>query len=348
VESSESPVSEKDEVLSSEDGQAESRGVDMSWADLRSGRLRSGPWLRSMLFVPGHKTDWIMKAAQSGADALIIDLEDSVTTDNKIAARSLVADVLPLVAATKIPVFVRVNGWGTGYCLDDFLAVVGGAVTGIVLPKVDRPELVTAADLVLTELELSAQLSPGDIELLPLAETAQGLLAAYEICCASPRVRRFSAIAGLTPGGGGDLHRSLGVVASETGGEMAYADGQLVASARAAGVQHILGGLTVDVGNIALLERSLAQAKRAGATGSMAIHPSHVSVINSAFSPTPVELDRAVRLLDALRAAADRGDGAVQFEGAMVDYAHAQVSLELLRRAESVHMSVPEYPTLGL
>jgi citrate lyase subunit beta/citryl-CoA lyase len=320
----------------------------VSWPDSRSGRLRGGPWLRSMLFVPGHKPDWIMKAAQSGADALIIDLEDSVTPDKKIGARKQVVDVLPLVEATQIPVFVRINGWSTGYCLDDLRAVVGGAVAGIVLPKVDRPELVTATDLVLTELELSAQLAPGATELLPLAETAQGLLAAYDLCSASDRVRRFSAIAGLTPGGGGDLHRSLGVVASESGGEMAYADAQLVASARAAGVQHILGGMTVDVANIALLERSLAQAKRAGATGSMAIHPSHVAVINSAFLPTPGELDRAARLLVTMQAAADRGDGAAQFEGAMVDYAHAQVSLELLRRAESVHMLVPEYPSLGM
>src|SRR5439155_16910892 len=117
--------------------------------------FREAQWYRSMLFVPGHKLDWMLKAPKYGADALMFDLEDAVEVTAKPAARKAVATAIGELRNGSFGRFVRVNGWRTGFLLDDVDAIVIEGLDGVALPKVEDPEDVAALDRVLGELERS-------------------------------------------------------------------------------------------------------------------------------------------------------------------------------------------------
>jgi citrate lyase subunit beta/citryl-CoA lyase len=302
-------------------------------------------WLRSLLFIPGHKLDWMIKAPKYGADALIFDLEDSVAPDRKRDARAACADALQRLRGEDVRLFVRVNDWASGELVEDVLAVVEPRLNGVVLPKVDAPSQVAALDLLLSDAEIRLGLPRFSIEILPLAETALAVERFSEICTASPRIGRIVGVSGLTPGMPGDLLRSLGLEATESGEESLYANGRFVVAARAAGVEHVLGGMTVDIANIQLLRRSLLRARQLGASGSMAIHPNHIPEIHAVFTPTVEALERAAGILNALAAAALSGDAAARYDGRMVDRAHALASYAVLARAEQCGLTVPEHPS---
>jgi citrate lyase subunit beta/citryl-CoA lyase len=306
-----------------------------------SGQTR--PWLRSLLFIPAHKTEWIMKATKYGSDALILDLEDSVPGHMKAAARRSITDVFATTALDSTPTFVRVNGWGTGGLIHDVLEVASPKLTGFLLSKTASPQDIHSFDRLLDEAEARHDIPPGQLEILPLLETARSVELASEIFRASPRIARVSAIAGLTPGMPGDLHRSLGVDATEEGDEMLYASGRMLVGARAAGIKYILGGMTVNILDQDLLRRSLLRAKRQGSTGTMAIHPSHIPLINEIFTPSEAEIDAAVALVRALGEAYARGDAAVIHGPTMIDRAHARVAMILLGRAKACGLTVPDF-----
>jgi citrate lyase subunit beta / citryl-CoA lyase len=301
-------------------------------------------WLRSLLFVPGQKLAWMLKASGYGADALIFDLEDAVPVGQKEAARRSVAEALSAIPKDDAYIFVRVNGWDTGQLLEDVLAVVGERVDGIMLAKVRGAVDVAGLDLVLSDLESSRGLEPGSIELVPLAETAAASEHFFDICQASPRIVRVPGVSGLTPNAAGDLHRALGVRPTDDGSEMLYTSSRSVVAARAAGIDQILGGMTVDLSDFELLERSLRRARDLGATGSMAIHPTHIPIINRVFTPSAEEIDEAVGILQAMASAVANGDAAARHAGKMVDYAHAKSSYVLLDRAMQCHATVPSFP----
>jgi len=172
---------------------------------------------RSLLFVPGTKLDWMTKSPKYGSDAVIFDLEDAVPQDQKAPARAIVAQAIKSLAESPIGIFVRVNDWTTGLLIDDIMAVVQPRLDGVVLPKVDSPDDVLALDRVISSVELGAGVQPGATEIIPLAETAKAVEHFGEICHASSRIARVVGVFGITPGAPGDLHRSLGVEASESG-----------------------------------------------------------------------------------------------------------------------------------
>jgi citrate lyase subunit beta/citryl-CoA lyase len=286
----------------------------------------------------------MLKAPGYGADGLIFDLEDAVPVSQKEHARRTVVEALSAIPKADAYIFVRVNGWDTGELLEDVHAIVGDRVDGIVLPKVRGPLDVAAIDLVLSDLERSRGREHGSIELIPLAETAGAAEKFFDICQASPRIVRVSGVSGLTPNAAGDLHRALGVRPTEDGDELLYASSRSVMAARAAGIEQILGGMTVDLTDFELLERSMLRARDLGATGSMAIHPTHIPVINRIFTPSAAEIDEAVGILQAMASAVANGDAAARYGGRMVDYAHAKSSYVILDRAIQCHATVPSFP----
>lgn len=285
-----------------------------------------------MLFVPAHKKEWIEKASSYGTDAIILDLEDSVPAAAKDRARAIVREEAPKLSSG-LKVFVRINKWDSGHLVDDLISVVSPYLTGLVLPKVSDPADVAALDRLIGDLENGRNLDHGSIEIVPLIETAQGVEQAYEVFTASKRVERAYAISGLTPGFAGDLHQSLGVTATESGFELDPISSRVLVAARAAGIEHILGGMSVAVDDAALLSTSLRRSKWLGASGSFAIHPAQIPVIHEVFTPTDVEVADAVEILVCLRDAAAAGDAAARFRGVMVDIAHARSALALLDRA---------------
>jgi len=224
--------------------------------------------------------------------------------------------------------FVRVNpldGWAAA---GELRAVTHPRLAGVVLPKVATPEDVRLADRLLGWCERERGLPVGSIALIPLLETATALREAYAIAAAASRV----AYAGVVAAPGGDVERALGYRWSAAGTETLALRSRVLLDVRAAGVAHPVTGLWGRIGDLDGLRAFAEQNRSLGYAGMMAIHPSHVAVINEVFSPSPAELDRCARLVAAVEAAQSAGSGAVTFEGEMVDEAMAATARLLLER----------------
>ncbi|WP_043236043.1 HpcH/HpaI aldolase/citrate lyase family protein [Streptomyces violaceusniger] len=292
--------------------------------------------LRSLLFVPGSRTDWLPKAEAAGADAAILDLEDAVPEVGKAAAREAVAEAVAadqVTAGTPAPIrlLVRINaldratGWQGA---DDLRAVARPGLYGIVLPKVSGPEDVTTADRLLAWCEREHGLPEGHFALLPLLETARGLREAYAIGRAAARIAHLGAV--TAPGG--DVERAIGYRWTPQGEETRELRARALLDARAADRPHPVAGLWADVADLAGLRRFAEQNRALGYEGMAVIHPSHVPVVNEVFAPDAEELARCERLIAAVERAQAKGAGAVLFEGRMVDEAMAATARHTLAR----------------
>ncbi|TPG40653.1 CoA ester lyase [Sphingomonas koreensis] len=274
------------------------------------------PRLRSLLFVPGDRPDRMEKALGSGADALILDLEDAVAPAAKPAARAAVAAFLQRDRA--VTLFVRVNPLGGGLIDDDLSAVLPHAPDGIVLPKAEGGASLAAL----------ARLS-GGAKILPVAtETPAAIFALGSYAGVTDR------LAGLT-WGAEDLPAAIGAATSREADGSYTAPYQLARSltlfgAHAAGVPAI-ETVYPDFRDLDGLAVYAARGRRDGFTGMMAIHPAQVPVINQAFTPSDEEIDQARRVVDAF--AANPGAGVLNLDGTMIDAPHLKAAQALLARA---------------
>jgi citrate lyase subunit beta/citryl-CoA lyase len=278
---------------------------------------------RSLLFIPAQKDRWIAKAHTTGADAIILDLEDALPDDLKAATRRTVADSIRTVATSGRPCFVRVNAPDTGMLFEDIDAVTQPDLTGLVLSKIETPDDIRAIDAYLTELEQRRGIPKRQITLIVVAETARCMHFAYEICTASPRVG--SIVGGTVPGG--DINRALGFVWTREGLETLYVRSKILLAARAAG-----NGL----------REHASFNRRLGYRGELIIHPSHVPVINEVYSPSREEIEYAEGVLEAMAAAERAGSAGIRFRGDLIDYAHvrsARDTLELANRFRETVLS---------
>jgi citrate lyase subunit beta/citryl-CoA lyase len=296
---------------------------------------------RSMLFVPGHKIDWMLKAPQYGSDALIFDLEDAVPVAMKPSARERIAEALDELKDGPFARFVRLNGWRTdGRLLEDLMVVVRDGLDGVVLPKTEDVEDVAGLDLLLGELEALRSLPVGSIEIVPLRETTRAMYRVHEICLASERVKRVSGVGG-SPVPGGDVTRELGTHPSDPESDVElYLTGGCVVAARAAGVTEILGGSTTIIGDTKHVRRMAERAKTLGATGSLCFHPTQVPILNDVFAPSAAEILEAQEILQVMAEGVSQGHAAIRYNDRFVDYAHVRASLELLDHARSVGIDV--------
>lgn len=286
---------------------------------------------RTELTCPGHSLKMLEKAAASEADEVIFDLEDACAASQKEAARVTVAQALRAVPFTggKVRAY-RVNGVDTAWCYRDLVDVLeasGAFVDVVVVPKVRDPDEVKFVDRLITQLEAAKRLAPGRIRLEVLIETARGLLNAFEIASASPRVA--SLIFGVA-----DYAGDVGAKDFRTDSEQfAYPRAHLLAAARAAGVDAI-DAVTVQYKDLAQVERDARHAARLGFDGKWAIHPAQLPIINAAFTPTAEELARAQRIIDAYaKADAEAGLGAIVVDDEMVDAATLKVERKKLEIA---------------
>ena len=196
---------------------------------------------RSALFVPGHKPDWVPKAAAAGADLLILDLEDSVPVPEKARARGLVREALDALAARGQDRSVRVNGFATGLTLDDLEAIVCPALPAVRLPKVESADDLRELDALLTHLEKRAGMTPGTVSTPLDLETAGAMRNAFDIVRESPRATSLM----LGCGPGGDAARAVGYQWTRGGTETHYLRSRAVLDARAAGDRLSDGDLVV-------------------------------------------------------------------------------------------------------
>ncbi|MSQ72793.1 MAG: CoA ester lyase [Betaproteobacteria bacterium] len=288
------------------------------------------PPMRSMLFVPGNKPDWMRKAPGYGPDALIFDLEDSVPPDLKIGSRKTIRQAIDEMGNRARPrLLVRINALQTGMAGDDLEAIVAPGLFGVQVPKTDDADTVRTLDAVMSKLEQRAGLPVGQIFLMPLIESAQGVRNAYEIAMGASRVGYLNACSG---GSVGDMALSVGY--RETSFlETAYIFGKLVVDARAAGIAHPHSGLVTDP--IHDLETVRARAERLrnfGYTGVSLIHPSHVELANEIYGPSKAEIVYWKGLVAAVEKAQREGTSAVVYEGKMMDIAHLNHAREMLKQ----------------
>jgi citrate lyase subunit beta/citryl-CoA lyase len=287
--------------------------------------------MRSLLFVPADDAKKLDKAMASGADALIVDLEDSIPTqgkaDARLSAAAFIADAAK--AAHRPRLLVRVNGFASGLCDADLDAVVPARPDAVMLPKAEGGADVVRADAKLSAREAIAGLPDGCVKIVAIAtETATAFFLAGTYGGASGRLE------GLT-WGAEDLSAELGAEANRDG-EGRFLDpyrlarALCLAAAAAARVQAI-DTVTVDFRNAAALRRESEEARRDGFTGKMAIHPAQVSIINEVFTPSAAAVAQARAVVAAFEA--HPGRGTVGIDGVMYDRPHLERARQLLTRA---------------
>ena len=283
--------------------------------------------LRSLLFVPGDSARKQEKALATDADALILDLEDSVEPANLPAARARVGQLLRSQPAGAGPqLWVRVNAPGSGLLRDDLEGVGAERLPdGIVLPKISAAGEIVEAAAYVTALETRRGVATGTTRLLVIAtETPQGLLALPQYPVVLHAARGAAArLLGLT-WGAEDLSAALGALAKRDGGGALTFTFQLarttcLLTAAALGIQAI-DGVHTDFHDAQGLQHELASARRDGFTGKLAIHPEQIAAINAAFTPTEAEREHARRVVAAFAAAP--GAGVASLEGEMIDRPH--------------------------
>jgi len=282
--------------------------------------------LRSMLFTPGNRVDLVSKALASGTDAVIVDLEDAVPIASRAQARAGLADL----EQRDVGLFVRVNGGETEFFWDDVVAAGRADISGIVLPKAEDPDLLRRIDGALTALELGAGRAPGTIAIVPLIESAVGILRLHDMLTTSERVRAVL----FGSGEQGDLVADLGCEWTPEGTGMLTARSLVVLAARAAGVQP-LDAVFMDFRNLDGLRTECELARRVGYVGKVAIHPGQVAVIHEVFTPTDEEVAHHRRILDEFERALERGSASISVDGRMVDYAVARVARNIIARADA-------------
>lgn len=270
--------------------------------------------LRSLLFCPATAPRPLAKLPFVGADAVAIDLEDAVTSDRKVQARSHVRDALASFAGVRT--YVRVNHPDTGLTEGDIRGVVHPNLHGIVLPKVESPETVRAAAQWLTAAERAVGLQPGATAMLVLIESAMGIHRAAEILAAGERVE--TGIFGFV-----DFMLDLGIDVIDTSDaaeELLLARSSLVLAARVAGRLPPLDGPFIDIGASERFLAQCAQARHLGFAGKMLIHPSQVQLAHRGFAPPAEEAMQARRIIDHFTAAEAQGVAAIVVDGRLVDY----------------------------
>ncbi len=266
---------------------------------------------RSFLFAPGNHERRAAKVFQSGADVAILDLEDAVADDEKIAARESV------LRALRVPRsglgFVRINSVDTPWCWGDLQAIVGPGLDGVMVPKAESAAQLQALDWVLTQLERERGLVVGALPLLPIIETALGERHLEALAVASPRVRRFAF-------GGADYSLDLGLQWTAGEQEFDYLRSRLVHVSRAAGLAAPIDTVTVQLTEPARFATSAARARQFGLYGKLLIHPDQVALCHAAFAPSAAEVARAQKIVEAFAAAEAEGVASLRVAGEFIDY----------------------------
>jgi len=292
------------------------------------------PFHRSFLFAPGNHARRVAKAFTLGADAVILDLEDSVATSDKPAARQPVAEALRALAGSPARVrgYVRVNAMATPFCFRDLTETVGPGVCGVVLPKVESAADLHAIDWMIANLERERELAVGSLDLMPIVETASGIARIDRILQARSlkpysgvwRVRRVAF-------GAGDYSHDLGLSPTHDEPELAHARARLVLASRAAGLDAPIDSPWFHFRDREGFRRAVERSRRAGFQGRLCIHPDQVADANEGYGPTVEEIAEAERVVAEFRAAEAVGSAAIQIDGRMVDYPIVYRAERLLR-----------------
>lgn len=284
---------------------------------------------RALLFMPGDSRRKIEKGAGMTVDSIIMDLEDAIAPSQKDIARQSVLGALQEVDFGQSEALVRTNQIIPGWIYqEDIQVTVAAQPAGYVLPKVEDARQVQHVSELLTEAEQKHGFPIGQIKLLAIIETAKGVVNLKEIASSDSRLEALIF-------GAEDLAGDIGAIRSDEGYEVFYARSAVVIHARAFGLQAIdtvFIDLTADAEK---LRQETHYARKMGYTGKLAIHPKQVAPIQTVFTPSTDEIERAQALIDAFKQHQATGTGVFDYHGKMIDMPMIRAALDILQRAKA-------------
>ena len=285
------------------------------------------PVWRSMLFVPVTVEKYVARAAERGADALILDLEDSVPRAEKARGREVLQDAAETVARNGADVVVRINRpWRMA--IPDIEAAVSPLVQALMLTKVESAQHVQMLAEVVGEIEAERGMALGSTKLVALVETASGFLRINEIARAHPRLVALSI-------GAEDFALSVGMLPEAEG--LFFPKQQMIIAARAAGILPLgFVGTVADFRDLDAFRSTIRRSRRLGFIGASCIHPSQVAILNEEYRPSPDEVAAAERAVAAYDAATGAGIGAIEIDGKMIDVPVVERAKHVLARHRAI------------
>ena len=288
---------------------------------------------RSYLFAPGNHERRVEKALGLGADVVILDLEDAVAISEKKSTRELINKTLE--QPRNCAVFVRVNAYDTEFCYGDICSIVSENLDGIVLPKLESLEDLRSIDWLLGNLEQERELPNGSIDLMPIIETAVGLVNIREIARADTRVKRLAF-------GGGDYTRDLGMEWTLKEDELLPVRSEMVLASRFGKLEPPVDTVFIHIKEHDAFRSSCLNILGLGFQGKMCIHPDQVPVTNETFTPDPEEVKWSQRVIDEFAKAEKAGIASIQIDGYFVDYPiveKAQRTVDIATLLETLNLN---------
>lgn len=282
---------------------------------------------RSYLFCPGNHARRVAKAFETGADVVILDLEDAVAISEKPSTRALVVEALG--QPRRCRGYVRINAYDTEFCYGDIVAVVGPWLDGIVLPKLESVDDMRSVDWLVSNLERERDMANGTIDIMPLIETARGHAAARAIACAGTRLKRLSF-------GAGDYTKDLGIEWSTGEGELAAVRSEVVLASRLGRLEPPIDTVFIHIRDHDAFRASAAHVRDLGFQGKLCIHPDQVPVSNEMFTPPAEQVAWARRIVAAFREAEAAGSASIQVDGYFVDYPIVDKAQRIVDLAEAI------------
>lgn len=286
-------------------------------------------YIRSALFVPGNRPDRVLKAINTSADAVIIDLEDSVPVEQKDAARKVIRENTKQHPDRLI--FARVNATDSELINSDLSAIVNESLAGIIIPKIADPAQLGVVNELLLESEKVNAVKPGKVIIIPMIESALGVENAFKIASCPTEPNRVYTLTF----GAADLTLDLGVRLSKSGEELAYPRARLAVACRAACLAQPLDTpFMIDLKDRQALENDIQRAGRLGFQGKLCIHPNQVDACNTLFFPSRREVEFARRVVQAFDDARAQGTAVIQLEGKFIDAPIVARARSILKIAE--------------
>ena len=285
--------------------------------------------IRSFLFTPANVARRVEKALTLDADAVILDLEDSVAASDKASSRPRVVEAL--ARPRRCLAYVRVNAPSTPYCYRDLVETVHKGLDGIVVPKIESAADLHAIDWLVAALERERGIEEGLLDLMPQVETAAGVQRIVRILQARSlrpykapwRVKRVCF-------GAADYGHDLGLSPTLDEPELADARARVVLSSKAAGMENPIDSPWFHFKESEAFSRALERSRRGGFQGRCCVHPDQIAPVNAAYMPSAAEIAAAEKIVAAFRDAESRGAAAIQVDGQMIDYPVAYRAQSLL------------------
>lgn len=287
---------------------------------------------RTMMFVPGNNPSMMRDAHIYGPDSIMFDLEDSVSINEKDSARMLVYHALKTINYGTVEKVVRINPLSTPYGKQDVEAMVKAGVEVIRMPKTETAQEVKDLEAEIERVEREIGKEVGSTLIMAAIESALGVVNAYEIATASKRMMGIAL-------GAEDYCANLKTQRSREGTELLLARQTIVVAARAAGID-ALDTVFSDLNDMEAFKNEVRFIKQLGFDGKSIINPRQIGPVNEVFTPTPAEIEKAKRIVAALKEAEAKGSGVISLNGKMIDKPVVIRAQRTLDFARAVHIVV--------